>query len=90
MARGTDEIAEHGDVGTVGADAARIHRKTELFGLIEIDAGIIEFRKTEPSGRLHTIHSGGIDRARRAVALPGTARQLVELLPIAFVPLIHG
>jgi phage terminase small subunit len=31
-ARGAYEIAQHGDVGAVGSDSSRVHRKSEAFG----------------------------------------------------------
>jgi hypothetical protein len=89
LARGTDEIAEYGDVGAVGADAASIHWQAEVFGKFEIDTGIIEFRKAETRCGEHAVEARRINGAWRPMALPRTARQLVELLPIAFVPSIH-
>ena len=44
---GADEIAQHGDVRAVGADAAGVHGKAKALGEIEIDTGVIEFGKTE-------------------------------------------
>ena len=89
LARGTDEIAENGDVGAVGADATGIHRETEALGKFEIDTRIIEFGEAETSCGLHAIETRRIDGARWPMALPRTARELVELLPVAFVPRIH-
>ena len=43
LAGRADEIAQNGDVGAVGADAAGIHGQTEALGEIEIHAGIIQF-----------------------------------------------
>lgn len=48
LARRADEIAQHGDVWAISADASGIHRKAEALGEIEIDAGVIKFGKTEP------------------------------------------
>ena len=42
---GADEFAKNGDVGAVNADAPSIDWETETFGKIEIDAGIVQFRK---------------------------------------------
>ena len=47
MARRADEIAEGGDVGAIGADAAGVDGKAQALGEIEIHAGIIQFGKTE-------------------------------------------
>ena len=84
------KIAQHGDVGGVSANPARVHRESEALGEIEIDSGIVEFRKTKPSGWSDAIHAGRIDGPRWPVALPGPARQFVELLPVSLVPSMHG
>jgi hypothetical protein len=89
LTRGANEIAQGGDVGTVCADAAGVYGQTEALREIEIDACVIQFRKTESRGRLHSIHASRIDRPRRTVAVPRPASQLVELFPIAFVPSVH-
>jgi hypothetical protein len=89
LARGTDEIAEYSDVGAIGADAASIHGQAEVLGKFEIDTGIIEFREAEARSGEHAVEARRINGAWRPMALPRTARQLVELLPIAFVPGIH-
>jgi len=90
LAGAAHEIAEHGDVGTVGTDAASIDRKAEAFGKIEIDTRVIKFRETKTCGRRDAVRAGRIDRPRGAMAVPRAARQFVELLPVAFVPSIHG
>src|SRR5271157_25539 len=89
LAGGADEIAQNGDVGAVGADAAGVHGEAEALGEFEVDTSIIEFGKAETRGGLHAVETRRVDRAWRAMTLPGTARQLVELLPVAFVPRIH-
>lgn len=89
LARGTHEVPESGDVGAVRANAASIHREAEALSEIEIYARVIQLRETEPGSGLHAIQTGGIDRTGRAMALPGTARYLVKLLPIVFVPSVH-
>jgi hypothetical protein len=89
LAGGTDEVTKDGDIGAVGADATSVHGQAKKLGLVEIYTGIIKFRKAKASSREHAIEAGGIDRPRRAVALPGAARQLIKLLPIAFVPSGH-
>lgn len=90
MARGADEIAQDGDVGTVCANATGVNRQAQALGLVEIDASIIELRKAKTRRRLHAIHAGRINRTGRTVPLPRAARHLVELLPIAFLPSVHG
>jgi len=89
LAGGADEVAEDGDVGAIGADATGVNGEAEAFGEIEIHAGVVQLREAEARGGLHTVHSGRIDGPRWAVALPGAARYLIELLPIAFVPSVH-
>ena len=89
LAGGAHEIAQNSDVGAIGADAASIHGQAEVLGKFEIDTGIIEFRKAEARSGEHAVETRRINGARRPMALPRTARQLVELFPIAFVPGIH-
>jgi hypothetical protein len=87
---GAHEIAQHGNIGSVGAKAARVHGKAETLRELEIDVGVVQFRETEPCGGQHAIQAARVNRARRAVTLPRAARQLVKLLPIAFVPSSHA
>jgi len=89
LAGGADEVAKHRDVRTVRADSASIHWEAQTFGEIEINAGIVKFRETESGSGLHPVHTRRIDRARWPVTLPGTASNLVKLLPVAFVPSLH-
>jgi len=84
-----DKIAQDSDIGAVSADPARINGKAEALRKIQVDAGIIEFGQAESGSGQHAIQSGGIHGPRRPVPLPGAARQLVKLLPIAFVPRVH-
>ena len=86
-----DEIAEAGDIGAVGADTAGVDGKAETLSEIEIDTRVVEFREAEACGRRDAIHAGWIHGPGRAMTLPGTARQLIKLFPIAFVPTgCHG
>ena len=87
--RGAYEIAQHGDVGAVGPDSSRVDRKSEAFSEIQVDAGVIQLRKTESLRGKHAIASRRINRAGGTVMPPGTAGHLVELLPIGFVPGRH-
>jgi hypothetical protein len=89
LARRAYEVTQNGYVGTVRTDSASIYRESQSLGEIEVNAGIIKFRQTEPCGGLHTIHAGWIHGARRAVALPRATSQFVKLLPVAFVPSVH-
>ena len=89
-AGGADEVAEDGDVGAVDADAAGIDREAELFGLFEIDACVVEFRKAETLRGQNAIEACRIHRTGRTMPFPRTPRYLVELLPVAFVPGLHS
>jgi hypothetical protein len=89
LARRTHKIAQGSHVGTIRADAAGIHWQPEALRKIQIHPGVIQFRKTETRGRLHPVHPRRIHGAWRTVTLPGTPRQFVKLLPIAFVPSVH-
>ena len=90
MAVGADEFAQDRDVGAVDTDAASIDGEAETFGEIEIDAGVIEFRKAVTLRGRNTIETGRIDRPGRTMTAPRAARQFVELLPIAFLPSGHS
>jgi hypothetical protein len=89
MTRGANEIAEHRDVGSVGADPASVYWQTEAFREIKIHSGIIQLGQTETRSGLHAVHARRVDGSRGTVTLPRTARQLIELFPIAFVPSVH-
>ncbi len=89
LARRLHEIPKHSNVWTVGTDSPRIHGQPEPLREIQINTGIIQFGKAEALSRKHAIQARRIHRPRRAVALPGAARQFVKLLPIAFVPGAH-
>jgi|SRR5579859_215183 len=88
-AGGADEIAEDGDVGAVDADAAGIDGQAEHFCLFEIDAGVVEFGEAKTLRGQDAIEARGIHGTGRTMALPRTASDLVELLPVAFVPGLH-
>jgi hypothetical protein len=90
VAVGANEFAEDGDVGAVDADAASVDGKPEAFGEIEIDTGIVQFRKAVALRGRNTVEAGRIDRPGRTMTAPGAASQFVELPPIAFLPSGHG
>src|SRR5215470_11877445 len=87
--RRADEIAEDGDIGSVGADAARVHREAESFGLFEINACVVEFRQAETVRRQNAIQARRINRSGWTMTAPRPTSYLVELLPIAFLPSGH-
>ena len=85
-----DKVAEDGNVGTVGTDATGVNREAELFGLLEVDSSIVEFRKAETLRGQNAIQTRRINRTRRAMTAPRATSYLVELLPIAFLPSGHS
>ena len=89
LAGRANKITEYGNVWAIGADAAGVHGQAEALGKLKIHTGIVEFRKAETRRGQHAIETRRINGARRTMALPGTARKFVELLPVAFVPRIH-
>ena len=89
MPRRSDEIAQHGDIGAISANAPGIHRQTETLGKVEIHTRIVELRQAKTLRGQHTIQTSRIDRPGRAMTPPRAARQLVILFPIAFVPGRH-
>ena len=84
--RGAHEVAQHGDVGPVGADSPRIHRKPKPLGEFQVHACVIKFRETKTLRGQHAIQPRRINGPRWTMCSPWAARHLVELLPIAFVP----
>ena len=89
MPRGADEITQHRNVGAVSTDAPGVHRESQTLGLVQVHTGVVQLRQTETLRRPHAIQARRIDRPGWAVMPPGAARQLVILLPIAFVPSRH-
>ena len=87
--RGAYEIAQHGDVGSVGSDSSRVHRESEAFRKLQVDAGVIQLRKAESLRGEHAIDPGRINRPGWTVMAPRAARCLVEALPIGFAPGRH-
>jgi len=87
---GADEVAEDGNIGAVGADAAGVNGETELFGLFEINPCVVEFGKAETLRGQNAIQTRRINRTRRAMTAPRATSYLVELLPIAFLPSGHS
>jgi len=90
LAGRANEIAQNGHVGAICADAPCIYWQSEPLGQVQIHTRVVQFRQAETLRRLHAIQARRIDRPGRAVTPPGTARQLVILLPIAFVPSRHS
>ena len=84
------EVAQNGHIGAVRADASGVHRQTQALGQIQVHAGIVQFGQAETLRGQHAVQPGRIDRPGWAVTLPGAARQLIKLLPIAFVPSRHS
>lgn len=89
LPRRTNEIAQSCNVGPVSADAPGIHRQTKAFSQIQVEAGVVQFRQAESRCGQNTIDPRRVDRPGRTMTLPGPARQLVKLFPIAFVPGRH-
>src|SRR5438105_12166112 len=89
LPRRTDEIAQNSNVGAVSTDASGIHRQAETLGKVEIHSCVVQLRQAEALRWQHAVYPSRIDRPRRAVTSPGAPRQLVKLLPIAFVPSRH-
>src|SRR5947207_12328628 len=89
LAGRADEIAQHSNVRAVGADASGVHGQAEALGKVKIHARVVQLRQAETLRGQHAIYPCRIDRPRRAVTSPGAPRQLVKLLPIAFVPSRH-
>ena len=89
LAGRADKVTQDGDIRSVGSDAPGVNWKTEALRHIQVHACIVQFRKAETRGGQNAVKPRRINGPRRAMALPRAARQIVKLLPIAFVPRIH-
>jgi len=90
LPRRSHKVAQHGHIGPVRTNAPSIHGQAELLGLVQIDACVVQFGQAETLRGQHPIQTGRIDRAWWPMPLPGPSCQLIELLPIAFVPSSHS
>src|SRR5258706_4894185 len=86
LAGRADELAQSGDIRSVGSDAGGVNRQAQALGGFYIYAGVIEFRQAKPNCWKHTLDAAGVDRARRPVSLPRAVCDCEELVPIVFVP----
>jgi hypothetical protein len=89
LARGTHEVSQGRNVGTISPDAPRVYWQAQAFSQIQIQSGIVQFRQAETLRRQNPIYPRRIDGPGRAMALPRPARQLIKLFPISFVPGRH-
>src|SRR5712691_8408972 len=90
MAGRAHKIAQHGNIRAVGSDAPGIDWQSEALGQVQIDTGIVQLGKTETLRWQNAVQACRVDGPRRPATLPGAPRQLVKLLPIAFVPSRHA
>jgi hypothetical protein len=90
LARRANEIAQDSNIGAIRAYAAGVHGQAQALGEIEVHTSVIKLGKTETRRGQNAIQARRVHRPRWAVTLPGAARQLVKLLPIAFVPSGHA
>src|ERR1700692_3358679 len=90
MAGGADKFTQNGNVGAVHTDATSVDRKAQALGQVEVDSSIIQFRQAIALRGRNAIQARRIDWPGRTMTAPGSARQFVELLPIAFLPSRHG
>jgi len=87
-AGGADKFAQGGDVGAVGADAAGVHGEAEIFGLLDAEAGVVEFGEAVAFGRREPVAARAVHGAQRAMIVPALAHDIEEVVPISPVP--HG
>src|SRR5277367_7063364 len=85
-AAGAIELAERGDVGTVGADAAGIHGQTEIFRLLDAQAGLIQFGEAVAFRGHQTIAVRKIHGTRRAMCAPPFPDNQEEVVPVSSIP----
>ena len=90
LARRANKIPQYSDIRAIGADSPGVDGKTEALGQIQVYSSVVEFRKAESLRWRNSVKATRINRPWRTVALPRTARQLIKLHPIAFVPSRHS
>ena len=84
--RGAYEIAQHGDVGSVGSDSSRIHRESEEFSLFDAQSCVVELRKTIAFGRDQAIEHGSVQRPGRAAHGHSLVDDFEKLGPVSAIP----
>jgi hypothetical protein len=87
-AGGADEFAQGGNVGAVGADAAGVHGEAESFGLLDAEAGVVQFSEAVPFGGDEAIAARTVHGTQRAMVVPALAYDIEEVVPVSPVP--HG
>src|ERR1700722_16987696 len=85
---GADVGAESVNIGAVGADSAGRARQTEVLGLFDAQAGVVQFCQAVAFGRSETVAARHMDRARRTVGVPAFPSDLEEIVPVPTIP--HG
>jgi hypothetical protein len=87
-AGGAEVLSQSCHVRAVRADAAGIHGKPKALGLLDAQAGIIEFREAVAFSRQNAVAPGKINRSRRAIRAVPFSNYVEELVPVTTVP--HG
>src|ERR1700683_886301 len=85
-AAGAIELAERGDVGAVGADAAGVDRQTEIFGLFDAEAGLVQFGEAVAFRWYQTVAVRQIHGTRRAMRAPPFPYDQEEVVPVSSIP----
>src|ERR1700728_4662080 len=85
-AAGAIELAERGDVGTVGADAAGVNRQTQIFGLLDAEAGLVQFGEAVAFRRYQAVTVRQIHGTRRAMRAPPFPYDQEEVVPVSSIP----
>src|SRR5215468_9127275 len=85
-ASSADIFTKRGDVGSVGTHAPSIYGESEQLGLLDAQAGIVEFGEAIAFGGYETIEHGSIERPRRAALGGSLVDDVEELSPVSTVP----
>lgn len=88
LARGTDKLAQCGDIRPIRAEACRIDRQSEALCRFDVNSSVVKLREAKPNGRQHAMNSRCVHGSRRAMPLPGTICDCEKLVPVVFIP--HG
>src|SRR5271155_4156784 len=85
-AAGAIELAQRGDIRAVGADAAGVHGQTEIFRLLDAQAGLVQFGEAVAFRGHEAIAVRKVHGTRRAMRAPPFPDNQEEVVPVSSIP----
>src|SRR5271163_3021670 len=85
-AAGAIELAQRGDIRAVGADAAGVHGQTEIFRLLDAQAGLVQFGEAVAFRGHQAIAVRKVHGTRRAMRAPPFPDNQEEVVPVSSIP----